>query len=92
MEGALETGAGDRAAVVGEAVRETVTGRRGEQPHRGAMRAPESAEHLEGGIGQRHVAVFFTLAMDVQQQPISVDIGDLEVGRWILARPGNCIS
>jgi hypothetical protein len=29
----VETGAGDRAAVVGEAVRETVTGRRGEQPH-----------------------------------------------------------
>jgi hypothetical protein len=52
MEGALETGAGDRAAVVGEAVRETVTGRRGEQPHRGAMRAPESAEHLGVGWGR----------------------------------------
>jgi hypothetical protein len=33
MDGAVESGAGDRAAVVGEAVRETVTGRRGEQPH-----------------------------------------------------------
>jgi hypothetical protein len=43
-------------------------------------------------MGQRHVAVFFGLAVDVQQHPVSVDIGDLEVGRWILARPGNCIS
>jgi hypothetical protein len=33
MDGALETGAGDRGAVVGEAVRETVAGGRGEQPH-----------------------------------------------------------
>jgi hypothetical protein len=92
MDGALETDAGDRAAVVGEAVRETVTGRRGEQAHRGAMCARESAEHLEGGIGQRHVAVFFAVAVDVQQHSVSVDSGDVEVGRWILARPGNCIS
>jgi hypothetical protein len=52
------------------------------------MRAPERAEHLEDGIGQRHVTVFLALAVDVQQQPVSVDIGDLEVGRWVLpSRP-----
>jgi len=91
-EGALETAAGDRAAVVREGVRETVTGRRGEQPHRGGMRAPGSAEHLEGGLGQRHVTVFFAVAVDVQEQPAGVDSGDLEVGPWILASPGNGIS
>jgi hypothetical protein len=51
------------------------------------MRAPESAEHLEGGIGQRHVAVFFALAVDVQQQSVSVDSGDLEVGPLDLGEP-----
>jgi hypothetical protein len=92
MEGAPETGAGDRAAVVGEAVRETATGGRGEQPHGGALRAPESAEHLEAGLGQRQVAVFFALPAAVRQHAVSVDIGDVEVGPWILPSPGNCMS
>jgi hypothetical protein len=89
MEGALETGAGARAAVVGEAVRETVTGGRGEQPHGGAMCAPESAEHLEGRLGQRHVTVFFALAVDVQQQPAAVDIRHLQMGPFQQPQPAG---
>jgi hypothetical protein len=43
------------------------------------MRAPEGAEHLQGRLGQRHIAVFLAFAVDVEQQAVAVDICYLQM-------------
>ena len=85
----VETAAGDRAAVVGEAVRQTVTGRRGEQPHRGAMPAPESAEHPEGRLGHTHraqSAAHFLAAQHHRQFLLAGRPDQPQGGPWALKR------
>src|SRR5205823_4342094 len=77
-EGALETAVGDgtdrRIAGRGQIASRD----RGKEPEGIAMGAPVVAEQRERGIRDRHVAILAALAMDVQELPLAIDIGDLE--------------
>jgi hypothetical protein len=79
---ALQTAPRDRAAVVGEAVRETAAGRRGKQPLRRAMRAPELTQELERGLGQRDVTILLPFPMNMKRHAGAVDVGNLEMSTF----------
>jgi len=88
-EGALEAAPSDRAPVVREGVRQPVTGRRGEEPHRGAVGAPVRAEALQRGRRQGHVPVLLPLAVDVEQHPGAVHSRDLQVRAFEQPQPAG---
>ena len=77
-ERTLETAARDGPALVGQAMPQAAARRGREQPLARAMGAPIVAQPREDGRGQGHVAIPFTFAVNVQQHPPAVDIGDLE--------------
>jgi len=61
-ERALQTAPGDRSPVVQEGMRELVTGRCGEQPHRGTIRAPVGGEPRQGRGRQGNITVLWVRA------------------------------
>jgi hypothetical protein len=51
-----------------------------------AMLSPMRAQQLQGGPRQRHKSVFGALAsMHMDHHPLAVDIGDLQVQRFLKA-------
>ncbi len=47
-----------------------------------ALRAACRGGSGGGRLGQGHVTVFLAFAVDVQQHPVAVDIGDLQMGAF----------
>src|SRR2546427_12519391 len=78
VERTLQTAASDGPAVVGETVRQAATGRGRKHPVARAMRPPIRAQSRQDRRGQGNVAVLFAFAVDVDDHPRTVDIGDLQ--------------
>ena len=76
-ERTLETAARDGPALVGQAVTQAVARRGRDQPLARAMGAPIVAQPREDRRGQGDVAIPFAFAVNVEQHPPAVDIGDL---------------
>ncbi len=53
------------------------------------MRAPESAQQLQGWRRQWHVTIFLALAMDVQEQAATVHIRHLQPAAFQQAQPAG---
>ncbi len=88
-KGALQTAARDRPPVMGEAVGEPVSRRRGKEPGRRAMGPPVGAEHRQEGRGERHVPVLIALAANVQDEAGAVDLGHLQTRPFQQAQPAR---
>src|SRR5712691_3137569 len=74
----LQTAVRDRPTLVREAVLEPATRGSREEPLARPMGAPVVAQPREERRRQRHVAVAAALAVNVQQHPATVDVGDLD--------------
>jgi len=58
------------------------------EPDRIAMSAPILTQHLQHRLGQRHIAIFPTLALaHVQQLATSVNVTDLQVQPFLQTQP-----
>jgi hypothetical protein len=88
-EGGLEARARDGTRARRDEVLRAAADRRGKQPLRRPVGAPVCAEHGQCVHGHGDVAVLPTFAVDVQESPSAVHIGDLEVGPFPQAQPAD---
>jgi hypothetical protein len=75
---ALQTAARDRPTLVREAVLKTTTRRGREEPLARPMGAPVVAQAWQEGRRERYKAVAGPLAVNVEQHPPTVDVGNLD--------------
>src|SRR5262250_3074879 len=83
VESALHAAAGNGATVMGQTVCQAVARGSGKQPKWRAMGAPVSTQQLQSRLGQGHIAVLFSFAMDVQEHAGTIDVGHLEVSAFL---------
>ncbi len=77
-EGALDTALGHGRRSVLCSI--TVSAKGGEEEARMAVGHPIAAEQMEGGLRERHVAIFGALStVDMDHHAAAIDIGDFEV-------------
>lgn len=79
-EGALETVASDRSAVVSDGVLDTMASDGGKQPEGRMVGAPVAPQQLKSGGRQRNLTVLEALATDAKNAAGTVDVGDLKAG------------
>ena len=82
-QGPLQSAGRDRAAVMLDAVRKSLAGHRREQPVRGAVGAPEFSELGESFVWQGHQPIVTAFAVDVQEHPRGIDLGDGQAAAFI---------
>jgi hypothetical protein len=81
-EGALDTALGHRRRSVLCSI--TVSAKGGEEEARVAVGHPIAAEQIEGGWGQRDVAILGTLStVDMDHHTGGIDIGDFEMETFV---------
>jgi len=76
LEGDLDTGCG-QGLIRGCLSLSTPSGS-GEEPLFMAMGFPELPEYLHRPFGERHIPVLVSLAADVEEHAVTVDIGNLQ--------------
>jgi len=77
-EGGLEAAVGDGAGPFGDEVASPAPDGGRKEPLWGAVGAPVFAQAIEGGAGEGDVAVAASLAVNVEEHPVALDIGDSE--------------
>ena len=82
-QGPLQSAARDRAAVVLHAVRKSLAGHRREQPVRGPVGGPEFSELGESFVWQGYQPIVAAFAVDVQEHPRGIDLGDGQAAAFI---------